>query len=442
MPPIVKHGGQITGLSDRVTRLQQLLGMVAPVPQEWLSESPGARTGSTTVGGVLSPKPCTEYSRVVKAWAEALHWTDGLDRALAVMLAASMSTRLVGEQLWVKVLGPPSSGKTTLLEGLSVSRKYVFSKDTIRGFYSGWIDKQGNDLSVAALARGKTLATKDGDTLLKAPNLQQILSEGRGLYDRVGRTHYRNAVTTDYEGHRMTWLLCGTNALREIDESELGARFIDCVIMDDIDDDFEDEVTWRAVQQEADAMLVESDGDPRGHYPPDLAHAMELTGGYLEYLRENVTELVSQVYMTPEVLRQCKRFGRFISYMRARPGRREGEDAREFAARLGKQMVRLARSLGATLNKREVDVDVMERVRRVAMDTSRGDTLKLLRRLYDVPQGMEVRGISIYLNRSDEQIRRTLRFLRSLGVVVQNKDNTRRWMLTRKIGRLYSKVKG
>ena len=576
--------------------LEWLFSKLEPVPDEWLKESEERQDDPT-----LEPLACTEYREMINAWRRALKWTEGLDQALSVMLACSASTTLVGEQLWIKILGPPSCldgdtpihdpvdgtiltikqrwekgekfsvwtkesdgslgvtealppqreasttiyevefsdgeklrctenhriwagssyrtvqdiseslqkgnhlfvpcpevvdsergitisgtveiikvspvkedyyydfsvpetqnylacgvfhhncGKTTILEGLAIDRRHVLSKDSIRGFYQGWKTEDGSDLSIASLARGKTLATKDGDTLLRAPNLQQILSEARGLYDRVGRTHYRNAVMHDYEGHRMTWLLCGTAALREIDESELGNRFLDCVVMDAIDDDFEDDVAWRAVNQEAECMLVESNGKPEDQHPKKLAFAMRLTGGYLEYLRENVVDLLNEVGMGDGAKRQCAKLGKFVAYMRARPNkvREDAEATREFSARLAKQHVRLARMLAVVLQRDSVDGTVMDRVKRVALDTSRGQTLVIAGYLRKASDGMEARALESYLGLPHGKSGKLLRFLRQIGALesftpVTNKGVRKRvrWRLTERLTGMYDSIVG
>lgn len=437
------------GVDKRINQLPELYNRLKKVPKEWLSSQ--AKKKAKVYGSVIECLKCETYKQVVTAWRKALKWTDGLDAALCVMLSSAMSTNQVGEQLWFKILGPPSSGKTTLLEGLAINKKYVLSKDTIRGFYSGWKSSDGEDHSIAALCKGKTLATKDGDTLLKSPNLAQILSEARGLYDRCGRTHYRNTVAHEYEGHRMTWLLCGTNALREIDDSELGARFLDCVIMDTIDEEFEDDVAWRVANQEANAMLTASNGEPANQNPETLTKAMQLTGGYLDYLRENVTRLLK--VPPPEILKRCTRYAKFVSIMRARPSKTSSSEAdaeREFSARLTKLLVRLCGCVVVVLNRKSPDVDVMKIVRKITLDTSRGQGLEITRSLYKAEEGLALSTISVYTEHTDYQTGKMLRFLHRLNIVktIEIRERTtrgtirklKRWDLTDSTRNLYRVV--
>lgn len=437
-------------LAWRITQLGTLLNTyLSPVPAQWLAQARPLAGHTASLGGVghegqsLALATCESFADLLKAWRRAMKWTEGLDSTLCAMLASSMSTQFVGEQLWLKIIGPPSSGKTTLMEGLAVAKKWYLSKDTIRGFHSGYKKKDDNekDVSLALMVNGMTLGTKDGDTLLKAPNLLQILAEGRALYDRVSRTNYRNDTNREYLGHRMTWHLAGTAALREIDDSELGARFLDVVVMDKIDDEFEDEVGWRAANQEARNMLHLSNGKPESQHPEELTLAMSLTGGFLDFLRENALAIAKTVSIDESVLRRCNKLGKFVAFMRAHHGKREKDDnpEREFSPRLVKQFTRMVISLGAVLGKANVDDECCQRVHKVAMDTARGPTLHLVRRLAGMPQGMETRGIAALMQTSEERLRTTLRFLRKIGVT-ETDVNHKRWRITPRMLKLYLEV--
>ena len=437
------------GLRERVTLLKSLLGLLCPAPSAWLTRNTGSLKsvqpnsgGTSDYSSDMVLKSCSSYAELVKAWEEAMKWSEGLDSALAAMLASSMSTQFIGEQLWLKIIGPPSSGKTSLMEGLATARKWYLSKDTIRGFHSGAKREDGEE-TLAQLVNGKTLGIKDGDTLLKSPNLKQILSEGRALYDRVSRTDYRNFVRDEYMGHRMTWHLAGTASLREIDDSELGARFLDVVVMDGIDDEFEDMVAMRSAIQEARNMTVLSDGKPESQHPTELANAMALSGGYLDFLRENALDLSCAVQPDESCFKLFSRLGKFVAYMRARPSRdRDSDPEREFSPRLVKQLTRLAISLSGVFGHQRVEDRAVQLTHRVAMDTSRGRTLDLVKVLVNIPQGIEARGLSALMHVSDERLRSQLKFLRKIGITQMGVDGGggKRWRLTPKMSELYGEV--
>ena len=432
-------------------KLSWILDRVQPMPESW-SRMNGHRANGKHHKSSRSMEllDCNDYKTLVTSWRKAMRWTDGLDHALACTLAVITSTPMIGDQLWMKVLGPAACGKSTICEAVSVNHDYVLAKSTIRGFHSGFKEKggieAGEDNSLIAMLPGKTLVTKDGDTLLQSPNLPQILSEGRDIYDGTSRTHYRNAMSQDYDGLRVTWVLYGTSSLRLIDSSELGERFLDCVIMDSIDDDLEDEILDRVVHRAARDVATESDGEVSKHYAAEMAQAMRLTGGYVEWLRNQGADGLSQVVYPIEAKRMLTRLGKFTAFMRARPSTRQEEIAeREFATRLVSQLTRLAGCLAVVLNRKEVDAEVMKRVRQVAMDTSRGRTLAIISHLYDAEDGLDSRTLGMLGGQTEDKVRVLLRFLRAIGAVEsfqpESKKTRVHWRLTPKLTRLYYEVK-
>lgn len=433
----------LTSDMGRLSAMEDIISRLVDPPAEWIHESSSKPTNHGSRSVDLAD--CTRYKTLVNSWRKALRWTPGLDCALSVMLASITSTKIVGDQLWVKIIGPAACGKSTLCEAVSSNHEYVLAKSTIRGFHSGYGDGE-EDCSLISLLYGKTLVTKDGDTLLQSPNLGQILSEARDVYDSVSRTHYRNKNSRDYSGVRMTWILCGTSSLRSIDSSELGERFLDCVVMEGIDDDLEDEILWRVVNRAARNMSIESDGKIETHYDPEMVSAMSLTGGYVSYLRQNAPRLLDEVEKPKWALKQCMRLGKFVAIMRARPSKMQEETAeRELGSRLTSQLIRLASCLAVVLNEKTIEENVMERVRKVAMDTARGITLNICRCLVESPEGLELRSLSLHTAMPESKLHVMLRFLHQIGAVklVAEKRagvTKRLWRLTDKTNDLFSDV--
>ena len=429
---------------SRVTALHKLLGRVTGVEKQWLK---------TPVSGSLKCLPCTDYLTLQTAWKQALNWIPGLDRALCVMLASVISTKSQGDQLWFKIMGPPACGKSTLCEALSVSR-YVIAKSTIRGFHSGYkTDKDGKeDHSLIKQATDKTLVIKDGDTLLQAPNKEQILSEARDIYDRISRVHYRHGVNREYKNIDMTWLLCGTSSLRALDTSDLGVRFLDCVIMDGgIASDLEDDLCMRAGMQAAIDVKTLNNGTPEGQQNPEMTLCMQLTGGYVDYLRTNERSIMAGIAVTQVNVKSCSRLAKFISRMRARPSYRQEENVEiELPTRLTKQLVRLATCLSAVLNKNEIDSDVMARVTKVTLDTSRGLTLELLHCIYNSVGGMGIKELQLHTHLAESKAKGLLSFLIRIDVLERFQEDpepgsrakygTVKWRLTEEMSTLYEDV--
>ncbi len=426
---------------ERIGYLDKLLNKVAPVPDDWIA---GKKKGTDKGRVEFEMLSCTKWRDLINVWKQALKWTDGLDVGLSCMLATILSTEQAGDQLWMKIMSPPGSGKSVLCEAISVNKRYIHPKSTMRGFHSGYDDGTGDNHSPLQAMKNKTLVIKDGDTLLQSPNLGQILSEGRDIYDRVSRSGYRNKQSKDWEGVNLTFLLCGTQSLRALDASELGARFVDCVMMEEIDSDLEDEIAIRKAYQADRELLVKTNCKMESSDSPEMLKAKQLTGGYITHLRTNAQELLSGVSETHEVMVECHQLAKFVSYIRARPSKFQVEKVeRELCTRLTSQLVRLSRCLAVVLN-RDRDEEVMRRVRKCAMDTARGRTLEICRNLFSAgSEGMEPTELATLTHKGVEEERKFLRFLRDLGAVesfkIQGKSNTR-WRLTRKMTSLYSLV--
>lgn len=432
---------------NRLVGLERALGLITHVTEDMLELG-----GKESKYKGLSPKPCKSFSELITAWESALKWSTGLEHALVVMLSSVASVKTAGDQLWVKVISPPSTGKTILCEALSTNRKYIVPVSSFRGFHSGYRqagDTEKTDYGLLGRLGDMTMVMKDGDTLLQAPNLTQILAEGRDLYDGASRSHYRNATGKNYENIRMTWILCGTAALRQIDSSELGERFLDCVIMDQVEDEEEDEILWIVANKASRAVTLSTDGQAGGKYDRELLHAMRLTGGYIDYLKDQGPILMPKIEMEQRHIKGCITLGKFVAYMRARPSIRQIETAeRELAARLVSQHVRLAKCACLVMNKMEVDEEVMAQVRQVSLDTARGRVLLVVKHLYDAGKnGMENKSIALLTNQPEAHSHLLLRFMRQIKMVeifrrvgVGGVKGRKRWRLKPNIRQLFERV--
>lgn len=439
---------------DRIESLQKLLGLVVPIPSNWVV---GRSKESRNKGSLdLECLPCETWKVLVNAWRRPLKWPEsgkGLDHALACMLASIISTRAVGDQLWFKVVSPASTGKSTLCEALAVNKKRVIAKSTMTGFHSGYRESNdtSEDNSLTAKIYDKTLVTKDGDTLLQSPNLPVILSQARDIYDGTSSTHYGNKASKDYSGIRMTWILCGTSSLRQLDSSELGERFLDCVMMDGIDDDWENDVNRRIAERAKRNIGLVAGKESSSQHDPELTKAMQLTGGYIDYLCDNATELLSQIDMDDRATDRTIAYAQFVAYLRARPSTRQKESAeREMSGRLVSQFTRLALCLAAVTNKKTVDASVMDRVRSVALGTARGITLELCKHIYRLgDEGASVKFLAAWTTSTENDTKHLLRFLKKIQVVdtylpetVKGVKEQPRWRLTPKLTRLYEECMG
>lgn len=442
-------------VADRVFRLEQLLLKIRPIREEWLGEGRRATPGHV---GEIESLPCDSYEKLVKAWRKAMRWGPELDGFLTISLASVMSVDRVGHgQLWFKAIGPPSCGKSTIAEAFAVNKNHVIARSTFgnTGIVSAYqVDKEGTeDKSLMEKIKGKLLFVKDGDTLLKAANRDKILSQLRDAFDKVIRTTAGNEMSRDYEGYAFCVGICGTKMLRELDTSELGQRFIDYVIFDEINEDDEDAVGWNVANQSSMEMAYKYDGKMESQDSPEKVLAKRLTAGYIDHLRATNDEVFSRMDMAEPDLRYAQTLAKFTAFMRARPNdnkKVEGEAGRELSYRLIAQFVRLAKSIAGVWNKHFVDDEVMHLVRKVALDTSRGKTLEMVRHLYrEGQQGFFPEGLASWTQDDTETTAKLLRFLRRIKAVETwvkptpgVKKPRPRWRLTERMRALYHAVMG
>jgi hypothetical protein len=441
--------------AGRVERLKGLLDTVRDIPPEWAGNSKKP-TGSGVTPLQMDLLECTSFKQVEDSFKKSMTWMEGMSRTLSCMLAVTLSTKSAGSQLWMRFIGPPSSGKTELAEAISTCTEYVRQVSNMRGFMSGYkTDKEGmEDHSLVDAIKDMTMVTKDGDTLLQSPNLGQILGEGRDLYDGRTSAHYRHGLNRDYQAVRFTWILCGTESLRQMDGNELGERFIDCVIMSSVPREIEKKIGLSLVEKMFDGMAQQSVGGKSDSISaPDIVESRKLTGGYIKYLRENASRLFSELAQGKEKSRKafdkCQQLGMFVSYMRARPSKTQIEKAqRELSYRLSQQFGRLATCLAVVLNKKFLDKETMRRVSRVALDTARGRVYNLATLLIENEDNpLTELAMSSILGEKPQAFQDLLLFLRKIGAIETYEHSVgkvvrKRWRLTDTVRELYEVVHG
>lgn len=383
-------------------------------------------------GNKIQPADRTSFTQLCKDWDKALHFTPQLRDTLATMLACMISTTLQGEQLWLRVIGPPGSGKSTLAEAVSCAKEYVFAKSMFTGFHSGFTGgndkgKVQKDASLIPHIKGKTFMVKDGDTLLTAPSRDRILAELRDIYDGTSRAAYRNKKSVDYEDIRTTMILCGTDTLRTLNRSALGERFLDCEILGDNDTQ---PYLERAAANTAAAVLSglggKADEETDSEATPDsMTELKAATYGYLKHLKENLQELPVPT-ISPAINSRLMALGQLMAFMRA--SKDEEADFRqrpELATRLVAQMVKLGVCLSLVLGKKSVDNTVLAMCRKIILDTARGYKLDIVQELASHKAGLSVKQINIEMSIPETTARRLIEEMREFDVVERNSQSNR-----------------
>lgn len=432
------HLAQGETIQERAVHLAELLEKVTPVPKEWGKEAKR-----------VLPE-CKGWKELLEAWKEAMFWNDGLDNALPVILACAASVLLPEDQLWIKLVSPASTGKTELAEALGMADDLVKVVSIFTGLHSGVRLENGEDGSLINKLGGKTLVIKEGDTLLKLPNREQVLSELRDAYDRNTSTHFKNGVSRNYSNHSFSMIICGTQALHALDDADLGQRYLDVVIMEGINNSQEKMINNKKLGGMRDTLKKNPViTDKTGSSNEAKMRARQLTGGYLQHLHKSMSTLISDIDASDDSMAICSDYAQFVAYFRARPSKSQNEEVtRELSPRLATQLFKLAYCLAAVLGKKTLDTEVLTRVRKVALDTGRGRTLVIANHLYAAgSDGLDTQQIGGLILEGDTETRELLRFLRRIEVVEtfrkegHNSIGTSvKWRLTENLMTLYKRV--
>ena len=433
------------GLIERIRAVETLLQKLQSLPQEW--------TAGREAGGVtIRAETCTTWKDLMTAFRGVHKPTEGNVRVLASCLASVLSVPNLGDQLWLMVVGPPSSGKSTICEALSANRQYVLPKDTLTGLFSGWQLGLGKDenLSLAGELSNKTLVVKDADTVLQSPKCAEIMSQLRGLYDRAMRTQYKNRMSKDWEGLNTTVIIFGTATLYELDAAEKGARYLTVDIQPVHDRELEREIGERTAYRAFKNMRMHANGTAQSQDTPEMLKFKQMTAGYISYLRENSLALTSAIEdLDEKTAGAVTDLGELIAYMRSRPPKKQTEKVeRENPYRLISQLMRLSVGLTVVLNKKRIDQEVLAHVRAVALNTAQGSVLTLCDYIRSA-RATTSNLIAQATGKSHEEAIAVLRFLRKIGAVESYHNTTGmvktgrpKWRLTPALAGLYSRVFG
>jgi hypothetical protein len=178
----------------------------------------------------VEPVGCDSFETLWGEIERELHTTEAMYDSLAVAMAISTSLNLGDVPLWAFLVGPASSGKSTISAILESAGSYSFSVSKLTGIFSGYKAKDGKDKSILPKIQGKTMYIKDFTTVLTSPQMERdrVFGDLRDLYDGAGSAQYRNDVKRDYKGVRFGIVACVTDAIHAYNQTGLGERFLKC----------------------------------------------------------------------------------------------------------------------------------------------------------------------------------------------------------------------
>jgi hypothetical protein len=452
------HLKQGSTVKDRAVLLGQLLEKMQTVPTEWIPGSAGTHVENGQVKP--KPRPCDSWDSLLKIWKGALSLRQDLQDTLATMLSVALSTPQKGDgQLFLQVIADAGSAKTKFCDAMLIAEEYCHPLEHITGLYSGWMGG-GKDFSLLSRINLKTLITPEGDVMMSSPKFSEIMSQFRRIFDGSGSASYKNRdEELKYEALRTPWILAGTPALLDYDQSRLGDRFIRIRI---------EKPDKQGIENILDKVGLTAWGDAGETVNPEaiagetmngnMLHAYQCTGGYINWLRGNVQELTQKVQPGKGGLQRlneyCKSLSKFTACLRAKQNPKDiknnktSEASYELPTRLHQQFIRLSRMLAAVLNKYVVDDEVLRIVGKVAKDTAHGNSMKVVHVLYNSgSSGMELSNIASLTHHRENEDKDLLYFMRKIEAVEEISVSVstslrprRKWRLMPHIRDLYEEL--
>lgn len=412
--------------------LQRLFDLIVDIPHSWLN---GKVTESEPAK--IEEAECTSYKELIDVWdisynnpgekdkKVALKWSYNIDVAFSVMLAVVASTKQQGAQVWVRVLGPPGSVKTTLCAAIEANKRYVTTHAKLTGLHSG-ANFGGGDNSLLERIRNKTNVVNEGDMIVSSPNKDVILMELRDLWSGKFTATYRNGKHYEEDGIRSTWILAGTGTLRRLNKSSAGDRFLDVIIHERQvkggEDVGERDLLKIVAKLAVERTKSESQDELTTFDTAEKILALQKTAGFVTYLRESSPQKIDKVEVPTTVLNACINLAQLVAYMRARPDIKhtEGDETEvELATRLTEQFIRLAMCLAIVMD-RPIDAEILRRLAKVAKDTCKGASLTICEALLEQPR--DVKGLEAKTGMKTDTVRGFKDILLAIGCI--RADNT------------------
>jgi len=339
--------------------LEILLEMAtnADVAEELTSDET-VRTGYKT--NIEDIPPVRDHAEFRKRITDCIYTNNSILRTIDTVLACAISVYLPGEPLWCLVVGPPSCGKSMIIEAFGGSNKYFdyVSKFTAESLVSGW--KAGGDNSLLPLLNQKTLFVKDLTVILGLPEgvQQKLWDILRDSYDGYVKITFGNGEVKEYTGFKFCLVAGVTHAIHRHNDATMGERFIK---IDYLGSDFDEDAHMDMAMSMMDDKVE------------NKAKLMHTVLGYYRHLAENFS-IDKLPKMNDDMRERVKALARLVANLRTKveKDRYEGMIHRpvpEVATRLALQFTLTLRCLAYVRGETEISNESYAIVRKIAFDT-------------------------------------------------------------------------
>ena len=336
-------------------------------------------TGYTIDVEAIEPIPSRKTFR--SQIQKSMYTNQSILRSIDLVLAATLAVHIPGEPIWLFVVGPPSSGKSHLIEGFGGKNKYFdyCSKITPTSLVSGLQSKDGKENSGVMGMHRKAVFIKDYTILLNMPDSlrQQVDDILRDAYDGYLKFTFGNGKVVEATGLKFGIVAGVTNAIHTRNDSDMGERFfkIDYLGTDssDFSEDEHMDSAWGSIQHKKENKKLLSE---------------TLIGYYKHLLSTLDPEAVLQIEVPEEIRNKLKNLAKLVVRVNTKvvKDRYEGmkyKPSTALATRAYLTFGYLARLLTHIKQEEEVSYDTFLDIRKLAYDSCAQLSLQTLEYLYN-----------------------------------------------------------
>ena len=364
--------------------------------------------------------PVTSFEQLVNEFRKYIHVTPTFEKCLCCACAAVISAKTQDmNALWMFLVGPASSGKTTILNAFSACRTQTIHRSSLTktALISGRISEDQTDPSILPKLKNKALIIKDL-TMLLTSNVsaqEEVFGTLRDAYDQDLVVSYGNGAIRDYKDLNFSWLAGVTDVIHGFGKADVGERFLKIDIVDPDLDEFamiRGAIANQSTKKSADHFKRATKGFIEHLWAKDLSNPDNLP---------NVSGEQADIITYASLVISCLR----TKVKRSKDGTLDFRERKEFGIRVALQLTKLVRFLCVVLQKDRLTKDELSSyVLKVALDTCTSIQTEIVMKIMQYDRPVYVRELLEDMQVSKTTVEKHLRNLQSCDVLKMEKRSS------------------
>ena len=361
---------------------------------------------STRTSDQIKPIKRTSFEEVVADWRDVYEFSQSFEDILAVCFATVISL-FMGDRknpLWMFIVAPSSSGKTTIIEGFKAAVKHTeyLSELTPASLVTGIRHDDDNDPSLLETGNNKVWFIEDFTPLLSMSGRDEVFGILRAVYNGFYDAHFATVVKR-YENRNIGIVSGVTHAIENVNLTDLGERFLRIRLLDgDFNEDRHIEIALNNVGIGQDKLD-------------------KLKAGVVGFVDHLIDTNLSPEY-DPEMNKKLAALAKFTALMRTKitKDRESGILNRaqpEVASRIATQLKKLGIALARVYGRPKVEEECYRVMQKVAYDSCVGWQLEVIQILNKFKSGITLKTLAEKMNVHINQVRKIAELALATGAI-------------------------